>query len=271
MGDSWRRIRVLAEKDAREMLQQPGLLLPTALMVVGISLPGLVLLLVEPRVTGIPLAESDFGAAAGRVLSEWPELARLDADGRAQAFMLQVFLMFSLLVPVVGALSLAAQAIVAEKQARSLEPLLTTPITVPELLLGKVLAPFVVALAMLAATYLLHLAGMLAFGERDVWRTLLGARTLMLFAVLGPLVSLTALLTAGIVSSRVNDARTAQQLGGFLALPITAIFIAQLMGQFLLGIGALLSMAAMLAGVNLLLLWVGVRVFQRETILMRWK
>jgi ABC-2 type transport system permease protein len=73
------------------------------------------------------------------------------------------------------------------------------------------------------------------------------------------------------VSSRVNDARTAQQLGGFLALPISALFVAQLAGQFLLGVGALLATALVLVAVNAALLWVGVRVFQRETILMRWR
>jgi hypothetical protein len=52
---------------------------------------------------------------------------------------------------------------------------------------------------------------------------------------------------------------------------VSALFIAQLAGQFLLGAGVLLLIAAGLAIVNLVLLWVGVRVFQRETILMRWK
>jgi ABC-2 type transport system permease protein len=104
-----------------------------------------------------------------------------------------------------------------------------------------------------------------------VWRTLFWSRTLLLFLLLGPLVSLTALLTAAIVSSRVNDARSAQQLGGFLALPITALFVAQLAGQFLLGVGALLLTGAVLAVANVFLFWAGVRVFQRETILMRWR
>ena len=112
---------------------------------------------------------------------------------------------------------------------------------------------------------------MLAWGEPGVWRTLFWPRTLVLFLLLGPLVSLTALLTAAIVSSRVNDARTAQQIGGFLALPLTALFVAQLAGQFLLGVSALLMTAAMLVVINLVLLWVGVRVFQRETILVRWR
>jgi ABC-2 type transport system permease protein len=73
------------------------------------------------------------------------------------------------------------------------------------------------------------------------------------------------------VSSRVNDARTAQQIGGFLALPLTALFVAQLAGQFLLGVSALVMTAAILVVINLVLLWVGVRVFQRETILVRWR
>ena len=68
-----------------------------------------------------------------------------------------------------------------------------------------------------------------------------------------------------------NDARTAQQLGGVIILPITGLFVGQLVGQFLLGVPALLLTAAAIVLANLALTWVGVRVFQRETILMRWK
>jgi ABC-2 type transport system permease protein len=179
--------------------------------------------------------------------------------------------MFSLMAPVIGSLTLAAQALIGEKQSRALEPLLATPVTTAELLLGKVLTPFALAVALLALTFLLYLAGLAAFGEPGVWRTLFWPRTLVLFLLVGPLAALTALGLAAIVSSRVNDARTAQQLGAFLALPLTAVFIAQLTGQFLLGASALLVTLAALGVVNAVLLWLGVRVFQRETILTRWK
>lgn len=271
MTNGWVRIRALAAKDLAEVRRQPGLVIPAAAMVVGLSLPALFLLVVAPRLFGEPLADSDFAEAAAALTARLPALARLTDEGRAQAFILQQFLMFSLLVPVMGSLSLASHAIVGEKQARSLEPLLTTPITVLELLIAKVLTPFGFSMVMLAATHLLYVAAMLAWGEPGVWRTLFWPRTLLLFLLVGPLVSATALLTAAIVSSRANDARSAQQLGGFLALPITALFVAQLVGQFLLGVGALLLTAAVLVVVNVALLWIGVRVFQRETILMRWK
>ena len=271
MPSRWVRIRALARKDADEVRQQPGLIIPAIGMVVGLSLPALFLLVVAPRLLDEPLADSDFAGAAAALMAEVPALDRLTLEGQAQAFVLQQFLMFSLLVPVMGSLSLASQAIVGEKQAKSLEPLLTTPIAVPELLVAKVLTPFVLAMLLLAATHLLYVAAMLAWGEPGVWRTLFWPRTLVLFLLLGPLVSMTALLTAAIVSSRVNDARTAQQIGGFLALPLTALFVAQLAGQFLLGVSALLMTAGMLVVINLVLLWVGVRVFQRETILVRWR
>ena len=89
--------------------------------------------------------------------------------------------------------------------------------------------------------------------------------------VLGPLVSVAALLSAAIVSSRANDARSAQQLGGIIVLPLTALFVAQLAGQFLVSMTALALAAIGLALVDFGLVWLGVRIFQRETILMRWK
>jgi ABC-2 type transport system permease protein len=271
MRESWARIAALARKDAAEVLSQPGLILPAVAMIVGLSLPAFFVLLVVPRVTGESLADSDFAEAASAVAARMPELSQLPLEGQAQAFVLQQFLVFSLLVPILGSLSLAAQAIVGEKQARSLEPLLATPITVPELLLGKVLTPFVLSMLLLAATFALYLGAMLMFGEAGVWRGLFWGRTLLLYLLIAPLFSFTALMVAAIVSSRVNDARTAQQLGGFLALPVTAVFVAQLTGQFLLGTTALVGTAVVLAVLNLGLLWLGIRVFQRETILMRWK
>ena len=200
-----------------------------------------------------------------------PGLNALDPAGQAQAFVLQHFLMFSLIVPVLGSLSLAAQAVIGEKQARALEPLLATPLTTTELLVAKAVAPFGLSMLLLLATFCLYLVGMALWGEPRVWQTMFWPRTLLMYGMLGPLVSWTALMLAAIVSSRVNDARTAQQLGAFIILPITGLFVGQLVGQFLLGIPALLLTALAIVLANVALTWVGVRVFQRETILMRWR
>jgi ABC-2 type transport system permease protein len=89
--------------------------------------------------------------------------------------------------------------------------------------------------------------------------------------IVGPLVELASLQVSVITSSRAQDARSAQQLTALLILPITAVFVAQLIGAFVIPAPALLLASAGLVALNALLLWVGVRVFQRETILTRWK
>jgi ABC-2 type transport system permease protein len=271
MTDAWCRIRALARKDLEEVRQQPGLILPAAAMVLGLSVPAFMVLIVLPIVDGDRSADAELAKAAraaGRLL---PDVASLSASGQAQAFLLQQFLVFSLMVPVLGALALASQSLIGEKQSRALEPLLATPIATWELLTAKVLTPFALSIVLLACNFLLYLAGMATMGEPGVWRALFWPRTLVVFGLIGPLFAMTALAGAAIISSRVNDARTAQQLGSFIMLPVTALFVAQIAGQFLLGYGALALVAAVLVAVNVLLVRVGVRVFQRETILMRWK
>lgn len=265
------RVRALARKDIEEVRHQPGLLLPAAAMIVGMAIPALLVMIVAPAVTGEELADSDFVRAAGLARDSFPSIEHLSPQGQAQAFLLQQFVMFSLMTPILGSMSLAAQAIIGEKQARALEPLLLTPMATGELLVAKILTPFALSMALLAATFLFYLAAMAALGERGVWRTLFWPRTLVVFAVVGPLVSLAALATAAMISSRVNDARTAQQLGGFFVLPIVALFIAQIAGQFLFGMPAILTTALALVVINIILLAVAVRVFDRETILLRWK
>ncbi len=264
------RVAALARKDLEEVRRQPGLILPAVGIVFGMAIPAFLVIIIAPAVGGEDLGDSDFVEAA-RLAREHFAVGHLSARGQAQAFLLQQFLMFSLMVPIVGSLSLAAQGIIGEKQSRALEPLLATPITTAELLLAKILVPFFLSMALLAATFGLYLAGMAAFGEPGVWLTLFWPRTLAIVALVGPLVALTALAIAAIVSSRVNDARTAQQLGGLFVLPVVALFVAQMAGQFLLGLRAILLTALVLAVVNVVLLAVGVKVFDRETILTRWK
>ena len=73
------------------------------------------------------------------------------------------------------------------------------------------------------------------------------------------------------VSSRTNDPRSAQQMTALLILPVTVVFVAQLMGLMIVGSAALLMGALACLLLNIVLLWVGVRVFERESILTRWR
>lgn len=271
-GFSFSRVGAIFRKDAAEVSRQPALFILPLIIVAAMMAPGFLITIIIPMLTGRDLAsESEFAEAAAAAGQTAPDLAGLSGAAVVQAYLLQQFMMFGMLAPVLGSLSIAAHAIIGEKQSRALEPLLSTPLTTIELLAAKTLLPLILSAILLVLTYALYLGGMLLFGEPGVWRTLLGSRTLVMYFLDAPLVIFAGLLLAAITSSRVNDPRSAQQLGAFLVMPITGVFVAQLAGGFLLGAGALLWATLGLAGLNALLLWIGVRVFDRETILMRWK
>jgi ABC-2 type transport system permease protein len=73
------------------------------------------------------------------------------------------------------------------------------------------------------------------------------------------------------VSSRVNDPRVAEQLSAVVILPLLAVFFGQIAGLFILNSTLILIMCAALLLVDALMIYLAIRLFQRETILTRWK
>lgn len=267
-----RRVLAVARKDAAELWRNPGALVPAVLMAIASLIPAFLVAVIAPMLVGETLAESDeFNEGAAFATQVVPELGRLDGNALVQGFVFHQFGLLLLLVPVVGAMAIASHAVIGEKLGRTLEPLLATPVSTGELLAAKTTTPLAFSLMLMWMTLLVYIGGIALIAEPGVWRALVGLRTLLVFFVVGPLLTFVSLLMAVIISSRVNDPRTAQQLGVLVVMPITVVFVGQVAGQFLIGVGALIAAAAALAVLSLILLWAGVRVFDRERILMRWK
>ena len=267
-----RRVRVLVGKELREFRANPGALAPL-LVVLGVTiwLP-LVMLVLIPRVTGHTLAaERDIREIVERTLLLQPALASLPIEAAAEAFMLQHLLAIFLLGPIIGAVSLAAYSVVGEKQGKSLEPLLTTPLTTAELLVAKVFASLLPALSVEIAGVAIYLVLVAALAEPGVVGVILSTRTVVLLALVGPLAALTALQMAIAVSSRVNDPRSAQQIAVIVVVPIVALVVGQISGAFILQTWHLFVMAFGLGVLWVAMAWLSVKLFDRETILTRWK
>jgi ABC-2 type transport system permease protein len=186
-------------------------------------------------------------------------------------FLFQQFLLVFLLMPITGAMSLAAHAIVGEKQARTLEPLLATPLTTFELLVAKVLGALAPTLLISAAALGLYFAGIALTADAGVMGAMLTTRTLLLVADVAPLAALVSLQLAVVISSRVNDARTAQQFGVLIILPLTVLLVAQFTGSLWLTNGMIALVGLGLLAAWILLTLVSVAMFEREAILTRWK
>jgi ABC-2 type transport system permease protein len=74
-----------------------------------------------------------------------------------------------------------------------------------------------------------------------------------------------------LISARVNDPRTAQQLAGVIIVPIMALFAGQLFGLVVINIAFVLGLALVLAALAASTIWAATRLFQREAILTRWR
>jgi ABC-2 type transport system permease protein len=265
------RVLALLEKELADLRQNPALFVPAALTgFFSILLPFIVAIIV-PQVTGERLSDSSDFEIAVEMYKTQPSVRGLDPEGAVQAWIFQQFLVLLVLTPVAGSMSVAAYSVIGEKQARTLEPLLATPLTTFELLAAKVLGSLLPALALTLACFGLYVAGVALLAQPGVFRVLLTARSLAIVFVLGPLAALAALQLAVCVSSRVNDARSAQQIGALIILPIAGLLVMQLTGSFLLTLPVIGFIALLLAGVNAGLMVVGIALFDRESILTRWK
>jgi ABC-2 type transport system permease protein len=266
------RIVTLMGKELREFRANPSAILPVLLVVLLCTVLPFLVVDVLPRMTGEPLAaDRHLRQIVDHARSRMPSLASLPPEATTEAFFYQQFLLLFLIAPIVGAVSLAAHTVVGEKQGRTLEPLLTTPISTRELLIAKALASFLPALAIEAAglcVYFLILAWVAAPG---VLASLISVRTLLFVVVLGPLASLAALQTTIAVSSRVQDPRSAQQIAVLIVLPIVTILLGEMVGAFVLSSTILLLASAVIAALWVFLVMLSVALFDRETILTRWK
>jgi ABC-2 type transport system permease protein len=263
-----RRLRALLSKELLDVVRNRAALLPVAIVaVMSIVLPFAVALAI-PALSGHPLGDDRDLLRVSLAAGAHPELT---ADARVQYFLFQQFLLVFLLMPITGAMALAAHAIVGEKQARTLEPLLATPVTTMELLVAKVLGALAPTLAISAAGVAIYFAGIDLFAKPGVLRAMLTVNTALLLGLIGPAAALVSLQGALVISSRVNDARTAQQFGVLIIIPLTVVLVAQFTGAVWLSTSMLLLAGAALLAAWVLLTLVSVVLFDREAILTRWR
>ena len=243
-------------------------LVPVAIVTLFALVLPFVVAVALPAVTGRSLGH-DAGLSSIAGVANPPDT--LSPDARVQFFLFQQFLVLFVLTPVTGAMVLAAHSVVGEKQSRALEPLLATPITTAELLTAKLFGAAIPTFAISFVGLALYAAGIVAFGLPGVAPAMSNARSLLLVLWLSPAAGLVSLQSAVLISSRVNDPRTAQQWGVLIIAPLSGLFIAQMMGTLWFSPAALAAIGLGLVVVWLLLLLFSIALFERERILTRWR
>jgi len=168
--------------------------------------------------------------------------------------------------------AIASYSIVGEKLEKSLEPLLATPTTDGEILLGKTLAAFLpTVIAVLAAAVVFMVLIDRVTGSALGYAYYPNPTMDVLLAGVTPLSVLVSIEATILVSSRATDVRTVQQSAGLLFLPFILLYLAGEIGVLDLDATTLLEIAAILGAACLGLFFLTVRTFDRNEILTRWR
>ena len=182
---------------------------------------------------------------------------------------------FSFLYVIGAALApvgIASYSLIGEKVQKSLEPLLATPTTDEEILAGKSIAAFLPAMG---ATFL----GVLIFTvlvdlfTHNVLNSLYfpNWNIVIILFIQAPLACLLSVGYNVLVSSRMNDVRSAQQLGSLIILPLGAVYLLSELKVLSLTSDNMWIMAAVLLVIDGILFYLVKATFQREEILTKWK
>ncbi|HXQ93021.1 MAG TPA: ABC transporter permease subunit [Nitrososphaerales archaeon] len=187
------------------------------------------------------------------------------------SFLISTFSEIIILIPAIVSVLIGSTSVVIEKNNKSLEPLLATPITDTELLMGKALAPFIPAIILGFVAYGAVISSV-DFLTYPVFGTYLLPTTMMLYQmfVMAPLVGLFGTFVALFISTKIKDVRAAQQVSTLAIMPL---FFVLVLGSLTLASTSdlLLVLTVILVGAVIGFARLTIRQFNRESILISWK
>lgn len=201
-----------------------------------------------------------------QIIGEDSELEQL------RDIMFNVLLLLLIMIPVMIPTVTASYSFVGEKVNKSLEPLLATPITDTELLLGKAGSIFALSMTATVAAFVVATVTVDVLTEPVLgYYPLPTPFWIAGIVLLAPGMCMLSILTNVMVSSRVNDVRVSQQVGSIVILPLLAFFISGLSGVMSAEASSLAFFSGLIFAADAVVLWLSLRIFRREEILVRWK
>ena len=187
-------------------------------------------------------------------------------------FTMNQFLILYIMIPLIIPINIAAYSIVGEKTRHSLEPLLATPITTLELLVGKMLSGVIPAIAATWLGFLIFCIGaVIITGGFGLIAAILDVGWLAAILILGPLLSILSVSICLMISSRVRDPRVAEQISSVVVLPVLLLMFGQISGVLIFSSTLALLISLVTLVIDVIVVYFCVQLFSRETILTRWK
>jgi len=269
---NWRGIRAVIFKDLRQLLANNMVWLPFIIIPVIFMVLMPLLLVLLPAFAPDEMNSGDLNGLMTSMPAELRQQLGTMTLTQTWVFLSAnyIFMPMFLIVPLMIASIIAADGIAGEKERKTLEWLLYTPLRDGELFVAKllvallpaiiieILAFFIYSLTVnIGGNYVMH---RVFFPEPSWWP--------LVFFV-GPGVSLAGLGITVLISSKAKTFMAAQQAAGMLVLPIVFLMIGQITGLFFLSQGMVWLVGMVFWAIGLVFTRIGIRTFNRSELIVR--
>jgi len=174
-----------------------------------------------------------------------------------------------LVIPIMASSVIASDSFAGEKERRTMEALLATPLSDSEMLLGKMLVSFVPAVAVTVIAFMVYASVVDHFTFQLYSGALLFPNNtwLMLIFILAPALSFADIELTVLISTRAKGVREAQQISTLLLVPLIGIVVGQVSGAMLLDPALVTVMAIALIGADAVMFAASIKAFGRDRML----
>ena len=264
-----KRILNVLRKEWAVMRSSPSNLLYVLLIPLLLTGQALLLIwLVSRFVGGQGVTAAMIRAAPQDAAGSLPSLSSAD---QFRVLLASQFNFFLLVIPAMIANVFATLSIVEEKVTRTLEPLLATPVRTWELLAGKALSGAIPAFVATWVCAGLFVGAAVGLGWGHLLRFILSATWYLALFLLTPAVAVMSFVLGVIGSSRASDPKGAQGIAIVIVLPIFVLIGVQVTGLVWFTPILTLILALGISAIDLLLVNIAVKLFKRESIVIRWR
>ncbi len=271
---NWRAIRAVVRKDLKVVGQSKMVMLPLILV-------PLLLLVVMPLAMTLPIVLSPDSMTG--TSSDMQELFDMLPAGLSQEFEgmgdVEVWVRFTLLymyaplflvIPLMVASVIAADSFVGEKERKTIEAVLHSPITDQELLIAKMLSALIPAMLVALISFVLYaiVANVTSWFalKQIIFPTVMWV--VLIFWVT-PAAAGLGLGSIVVVSTRVKTFQEAYQIGGMMVLPIVGLVLGQSFGLLYFSVLMTLLVGLVLWLVDGVIFWFGSKIFRRSELITR--
>ena len=271
-----RRIITIMKKDWQEVRQNTGAWVPAIVVpVLFLAIYPALMILIPTQVQSVkdwlnsPSGYAKILEYVGPFIGD-----RLDGFSPVRGFVVlltgYMFAPFLLIMPLMLSTIIGAESFVGERERKTLEALIYTPVKDSELFLAKVLASVVPAVLLSWLSFLIYTVVVNAAswpGMRWIWCPPVFWWPLMLW--LAPAIATLGMAVSVLISIRAKTFMEAYQLTGSLVVIVLLLVAGQISGVLFLSPRVILLLGLGVWVVDLILIRIGIRTFSRPALLAR--